>query len=86
MGQHRFDRVPPDKRAQRYAKRVQPRIQTCDTCEMRDGMEVYWSFHHYGMDELLNEFGVPESLHRDVARRLECPCGVELDLSGRARS
>lgn len=64
-----------------WIEELQPEVAYCLNCQARDSGEWIWVLgDRAGMDDLLREFDVPESLWGEVAGGLTCGnCGTELD-------
>jgi len=64
----------------KYIQKIQPEIAYCTTCQAYDGGEIIWVLgQKTDLEDLFNEYEVPEALRDMVADGLCCNnCGVNL--------
>ena len=64
--------------AEEYVGLVQSQIRSCSYCQPYEGGVIWVLGDQTGLDTLLDENDVPETLREEVAQRLRCPgCGNE---------
>ena len=69
-----------EKEIGKYRELIQPHIAYCITCQPYDGGDVVWIFgNRTDLEELFDEYEVPDNLREELAVNLHCQnCGREL--------
>jgi hypothetical protein len=76
-----YDFLPKlNKTAKKYYERVQEKLHYCVTCQPYEGGDYIWIFgKSIELDELFDDFSVPDRYRDDIAQHLSCPnCGREV--------
>jgi len=63
-----------------YTERIQSEIRHCPYCQTYDSGDLVWIFgYRIDLDELFDQFEVPEDLRDEIERHLTCPhCGADI--------
>ncbi|MBN2020316.1 MAG: RES family NAD+ phosphorylase [Sedimentisphaerales bacterium] len=75
-----MERYPPSDKALEYIEKIQPEMAYCSTCQPYDEGDVVWIFGiRTDLEDILDDYDVPEELRDEVADNLHCNgCGCQL--------